>query len=349
MRAPLSWITVLVLAIVLLFSLDVNLFAEVINGSQIGGGEHDIVGSDEVRDDEKSLSIASAEQEVKQQQQQLQHTQLQLDLEAEKLRLENELTIAKAEKAEMEREEERLEKERFEKERLEKERLEKEEESGNQSLVDNDFPKPPFSSLSDMFIAMNSPANKLKYVLCKNMKFTMNGKVITTRDYAHLIDRNNVGNINDVDILVSSTADFEEVTGAKRKPVTSTGSHYAIFIGSIEVIFDLHYVGDNFVDEVWERDIVEHGIVEETGVMVPSTRDEMFLTLYHMLVRKSDPLQSEYLPRVKELIEKDGTDGTIADLESEEKMMNLLKSYFSTHSYSFKRPLDPNVGFHPPV
>ena len=68
MRAPLSWITVLVLAIVLLFSLDVNLFAEVINGSQIGGGEHDIVGSDEVRDDEKSLSIASAEQEVKQQQ-----------------------------------------------------------------------------------------------------------------------------------------------------------------------------------------------------------------------------------------------------------------------------------------
>jgi len=206
---------------------------------------------------------------------------------------------------------------------------------------------PPFASLSDLFLAANQSPS-LKYVLCKNVKYTTaSGLVVATRDYTQLLDPSNLGNINDVDILVNSIEDFTKATGAVKRQVTPSGYHHSVDVGGVPVVFDLHFAGDNFVDGKWESDIVDRGIVEEgTGIKVPSVDDELYLTLYHMLIRKSKPLQSEYLPRVKELIAAGGAG--VEDLESEEKMLALLNRFMDSHAYEYTKPLDKNIGFNPP-
>jgi len=230
-----------------------------------------------------------------------------------------------------------------------------------QHLFSDPSISPPFSSLSTMFTSINSSPT-LKYVLCKNMKFSTaasgrhqstKGQVITTRDYSNLVNPKNVASINDVDILVSSIADFTSASGAVRKPVTPTGSHMSLQISGVEVIFDLHYVGDNFVDSKWEKDIVERGVLEvvgegdwKSGIYVPAPADEFMLTLHHMIVRKSNPLKSEYLSDLRIAMGKVDDLGE-ENIASEEKMWSTLRGFMDKHGYVFAQPLDPNIGFNP--
>ena len=71
-----------------------------------------------------------------------------------------------------------------------------------------------------------------------------------------------------------------------------------------EVIFNIRYIGDNYIDPTWERDLLNRRIRYETcdtTVCIPNIEDEMYSLIYHILIQKKTPSKSKHIQRVQEL------------------------------------------------
>ena len=63
---------------------------------------------------------------------------------------------------------------------------------------------------------------------------------------------------------------------------------------------DFRYLGDNYYEKKWEKDILESKILYKKTFFVPNETDYFFSLIYHVLIHK-DKITEEYKNRLNQL------------------------------------------------
>ena len=83
-----------------------------------------------------------------------------------------------------------------------------------------------------------------------------------------------------------------------------------INIGDIEIPFDIRYIGDNYIDSNWEKDIlnrrVTHLLKNNLTIYIPNKSDELYSLIYNIIIQKRNPQISKHIPQVQKLLQRLG-------------------------------------------
>ena len=198
--------------------------------------------------------------------------------------------------------------------------------------------RPTFNNFKELFDYLNSKP-LLKYVIQRSfreieeeMKYWLSGK--------------------DVDILVNDYYYFKALTGArsinkKKMRENDNGYHIQskIKIANIEVAFDIRFVGDNYVDSNWEKDMLDrritHNLKNDIQIYIPNISDELYSMIYHILFQKRQPSKSKHIPRVKELCNL--SDKNNIDFNDIPSAKGILDDFLKNNNYKYVKPYDKTV------
>lgn len=206
-----------------------------------------------------------------------------------------------------------------------------------QHLID----RPTFNNFGELFDMLNSDDN-LEYLV--------------QRSFHELENSPSFFEVRDVDVLVNDYYYFKSITGARSvnkrmMRENDNGFHIqsTINVGGVEVPFDIRFVGDDFVDSAWERDMLDRRILnkinDEVEIYTPNKEDEMYSLLYSILVQKPRPKTSKHIPRLNFLRQELNQEELRFGKRFTHIAWDVLKTYMSKSGYSFKKPNDKGVGF----
>ena len=201
--------------------------------------------------------------------------------------------------------------------------------------------RPVFKNFKELFDMLNNKP-LLKYVVQRSfheieepMNYWLSGK--------------------DVDIIVNDYYYFKALTGARscgnKKIMRENDNKYniqsKININGVEVAFDIRFVGDNYVDENWENDMLDrkiiHTLKNNVQIYIPNVQDEMYSLIYNIIIQKPNPTKSKHIPRVRNLIKLSGEDEI--NFNNIREVKNRLNEFLQKNNYKYKKPFDKNVGF----
>ena len=96
----------------------------------------------------------------------------------------------------------------------------------------------------------------------------------------------------DIDLLVDNTAETAILLNARRR--TWHGYVYSeTRVGSRDVLIHPSGVGDGYLDEAWERDILRTRVLSPRGVYLPSDENTFYALVYHCAIQKQH-VRSDY-------------------------------------------------------
>ena len=206
--------------------------------------------------------------------------------------------------------------------------------------LDHFVKRPTFKNFKELFDLLNSKS-LLKYVVQRSfyeieepMKYWLSGK--------------------DVDIIVNDYYYFKALTGARsinkkimRENDNGQGIQSKINIENIEVSFDIRFVGDDYVDSNWEKDMLDRKIIHTLNnnvqIYIPNIQDELYSLIYNIIIQKPNPTKSKHIPRVQELIKL--SDETEIDFNNIPQVKCKLDDFLKKNNYQYKKPYDKSVGF----
>lgn len=177
-----------------------------------------------------------------------------------------------------------------------------------------------WSSLKSLFETLSSSA--IKYVVL--------------RKFETLPDRC-LENDHDIDILCESKSLVLLATGAEKRSIGISG--YSLLIGGIKTDFDIRYLGDDYLDSSWQKDILDNRITHNKCVYVMDETNLLFSLLYHNLTQKKE-ISDYYVKQIKELSRR--ILGIDAKCDRHE-LCELLSSYMKVKSYQVRKPHDVGV------
>lgn len=120
-----------------------------------------------------------------------------------------------------------------------------------------------------------------------------------------------------------------------------------INIGGIEVPFDIRFIGDNYYDSNWEKDMVNrrvnYTLKNDIIINIPNNSDELYSLIYHIIIQKPNPENSKHIPRVQELLKANG--GNVLNFNNYKYVRFFLEEFMKENGYIYKKPYDKKVGF----
>ena len=169
-----------------------------------------------------------------------------------------------------------------------------------------------WSSIEEMFYILNATTN---YVVLRN--FEKFPETIITEDH------------KDIDILTDDLWQIPYIVNKKKSLVK---------ISDKKIKMDFRYLGDNYYEKKWEKDILESKILYKKTFFVPNETDYFFSLIYHVLIHK-DKITEEYKNSLNQLSKNLKFDINCFDEnELREKLEIFLKQkdYKNTKSFSYK-------------
>ena len=208
--------------------------------------------------------------------------------------------------------------------------------------LDNHVPRKKFTDFKDFFDVLN----KDKYL-----------KYLVQRSYHELEQTpKQYGPKKDVDILVNDYYYFKSITGARfdtkyikemRENDNGPKVLNKINIDNCEIRFDIRFIGDNFVDSNWERNMInnkiEHKLKNNIKIYIPSIEDELYSLIYNILIQKPNPTKNKHIPQVLNLAKKINVQNI--DFNNIKNIFNILKSFMNKNNYEFLKPHDTSLQF----
>ncbi len=207
--------------------------------------------------------------------------------------------------------------------------------------LDHIIKRPIFKNFNELFDMLNNKP-LLKYVVQRSfheieqpMNYWLSGK--------------------DVDIVVNDYYYFKALTGARscgnKRYMRENDNGYIIQskinIADTEVAFDIRFVGDNYVDSNWEKDMLDrriiHTLKNNVQIYIPNTLDELYSLTYNIIIQKPNPSKSKHIPRVRELIKLSREPEL--DFNNIPQVKRRLDEFLQKNNYNYKRPFDRGVGF----
>lgn len=112
-----------------------------------------------------------------------------------------------------------------------------------------------------------------------------------------------------------------------------------VLIGGKRVNFDVRYVGDNYLDKQWQKDILKRRVTFRKGIYVPSEEDHLFSIIYHAIIQKEE-ISDTYV----KVMEKIGN-FSAAQARDRSFLRGKLDSFMDRFGYKMVQPHDETVGY----
>lgn len=175
-----------------------------------------------------------------------------------------------------------------------------------------------WSNLTEMFYVLN---NTTTYVVLRN--------------YENMLEELLCNEHPDIDMLVLSQDRAAQLLNARRVELEDYRVQYRVTINDKEIPCDLRFLGDDYYDKSWERDILLNRQMDSQGCYVPCQLDYFYSLLYHARIHKKN-FSEDYRRRLAEMAEK-------LNIESTE--LHVLDEYMHNNLYQYVRPSDLSVGY----
>lgn len=182
-----------------------------------------------------------------------------------------------------------------------------------------------FSSLASLFFLLN---NNIKYCVLRN--------------FENIFSQPTSSYHNDIDLLVEHKNFIIYLTGASPVYPDYYRVLHTITIAHKKTFFDFRYLGDNYYDYKWEKNILNHRIFQENTFFIPNQQNHFFCLLYHALIQKK-AIAPDYITRLNSYSHQ--TINQDLDLPSTAKSLEILDKFISQNDYSYTKPTDASVYF----
>jgi hypothetical protein len=182
-----------------------------------------------------------------------------------------------------------------------------------------------WKNFSDLFITLRYSSN---YLVLRNFEF---------------LPFDFFDNDKDVDILCKDVNDFISASNAKVIDINDGGAKLIVRVEDQDVPFDIRFVGDNYYNSNWAKDMLSQRIQSNNEVYRPRIDDYFFSLLYHSVLQKPKikPVYIEVFDRVSKELEFDFFD--IDKIYDKKYVASLLEGYFYFKGYSYTEPKDEGV------
>jgi len=189
-----------------------------------------------------------------------------------------------------------------------------------------------WKSMQELFYVLN---NTIKYVILRNHE---------ALPYRH------TSNIHsDIDLLVTDYSEACYITNSKEVFRLKHRVQNCIKIGEKNIFFDFRYIGDNYYDESWERNILARRKFNKKGFYVPADEDYFFSLLYHTLVHKPF-ISNDYREKLANIAGDIGIGEVTPELFTDaESAKYILERFLHKHKYFFTDPYDLSVYYNESV
>ncbi len=145
---------------------------------------------------------------------------------------------------------------------------------------------------------------------------------------------------HDIDLLCNNLQEMVLITGATKRNIGI--SSYQLNINGEQTDFDIRFVGDNYIDSAWANHILQSRQINQNGISVMSTENQLFSILYHCLTQKKS-ISKYYLGEIRRLTRL--LFGK--DLPASVNVLRELLAYFmKSNAYTCPKPKDVSVVQH---
>lgn len=147
----------------------------------------------------------------------------------------------------------------------------------------------------------------------------------------------------EIDVLAREQRDFAAIVGARPRHGEVEGAAFSTTVAGDEVVFDIRWVGDGYMDALWQDHLLRRREWTAEGVAVPRVDDHFFSLLYHAKLQKM-AVKDAYVPRLRSLARDLDLPSDLVDHVTEDGAgLRLLDGFLSGHGYSVPRASDRAV------
>lgn len=162
-------------------------------------------------------------------------------------------------------------------------------------------------------------------------------KYVVLRNFEDLENENIIINHGDIDFLCDNIYDFINTIQAEKKSGENDCVHYIVNIGEESVPIDVRVVGDDYYDNKWEINILEHRVMYKDICYIPDSEDYFYALCYHAILQKKS-LSEEYKRKLVELNRK-------TEAYEENQYVQMINEFMKTNGYKYCYPYDRGVFF----
>ena len=169
-----------------------------------------------------------------------------------------------------------------------------------------------FTDLSEVFDAIS----KCEYVVLRNYEDFSNMDFLKSHP--------------DIDLLCRDREPLIQALSLKTRRKREDKIHYYVLVNDVKVAVDLRCVGDGYLDEPWEDNILQNRVAYE-NYYIMDDENYFYSLVYHVTVQKNS-IADDYKERLRILGDKIGI---IFNMESKEQLLNSFMEDNMYH-YSFQ-------------
>ena len=177
-----------------------------------------------------------------------------------------------------------------------------------------------WKNISEMFYVLN---NTLDYIVLRNWQPLPNDFLLEGH--------------GDIDLLVDNLKDAVYILKAKPVFPEKHRVHFKVKIGNQQIPFDLRFVGDDYYDVNFEKDMLNTK-VSLRGFNTPNAYYHFYSLLYHAFIHKHN-IKDDYKVTLSAMTE----DYTPQDF-TQVNASNILKDFLTKHNYKITKP-EPSVRY----
>ncbi len=181
-----------------------------------------------------------------------------------------------------------------------------------------------FDSLEQFFYVLNS---SLDYIIMRN--FEGFPEEYTSSEHG------------DIDLLVDNLKLAVYTTGAKKVYKRNNRVHYKILIANSELYFDFRYLGDNYYDLKWEKQLLEERVLLKNSFYIPDKNNYFYSLLYHAIVHKPK-FSDDYIEKLVNIGESLGL-LIRNEFDYSQNRLRILNEFMDKKKYQFVYPNDLSV------
>lgn len=180
-----------------------------------------------------------------------------------------------------------------------------------------------WKSLEHLFYVLN---NTISYVVLRNYE-----NIPTEYDFSiH----------GDIDILTENKCNIAYIANAIPVYSEPYRVYHYVNIGSGMIPFDFRFIGDNYYDREWEKNILKQRVLSSKGFYIPDPVNQYYSLLYHAYVQKYD-IAEDYPVKLSYFA------NSINEQYVNDKLISIaqLDKFMQENDYEYIQCEDITVGF----
>ncbi len=151
------------------------------------------------------------------------------------------------------------------------------------------------------------------------------GRLIVLRNYEGY-DEGLLTDHDDIDLLCENPDEIRKIIRGYEVECKKNKIQIMTDIASREISVDLRFVGDGYMDKLWEEDMLDRRVLFKNAFYIPCPKDYAYSLLYHGFYHKSF-LKEDYRKRVLGISQEIGLG------LNDDNLKEMLEKYMSSNGY----------------